>query len=409
MTYMQLDQHGHLTYFEAVPPQRLEAAKDLPPLDWAPLFGAAGLDPAKLQPAEPLWTWLSTSDTRMAWTGTWPVSGRPMRVEAAALRGKPTGFHVLGPWIGPWRTTGPESNIFGNPIFLLQLALLAAILVGAPLLARMNLLRGRGDRRGALRLGAFIFVVHIAIWACRSHVIVSNGTLGMFLIAVCTSTFAAVLVWTAYLALEPYVRRNWPSTLISWTSLLAGRLGDPIVGRDVLIGLLAGIALQVLGQTTNGWFATRPNLPTTDSLMGLRDNLGLLLQQVPYAVRNSLFFLFLIFLLRVAVRNQWAAAAIFAAIFTALGTQPGPHLFFHIAVGFVMQSVIAVVLLRSGLLAAVLCYWSANVMDIPITTHTSAWYHGYAVGVLVLLVGMGGWALRTSMKGRRLLPRGLFT
>ena len=95
----------------------------------------------------------------------------------------------------------------------------------------------------------------MAIWLCRSHVIASLGTLGMFLVAICTSTFAAVLVWTAYLALEPYVRRNWPRTLISGTSVLSGRLGDAIVGRDVLVGMCAGLVLLVIGQATNNWSA----------------------------------------------------------------------------------------------------------------------------------------------------------
>ena len=56
------------------------------------------------------------------------------------------------------------------------------------------------------------------------------------------------LVWTAfawliYISLEPYVRRWWPHTLISWARLLSGRVRDPLVGRDVLAGLLAGIGL----------------------------------------------------------------------------------------------------------------------------------------------------------------------
>ena len=114
--YMELDQHGHLMYSEARPPQLLEPAKDALPADWAPLFTAAGLDPSKLQPAERLWTWLSTSDVRTAWTGTWPISWRPMRVEAAALRGKPVGSHVAAGyrWSAPWRTASPEGSILGN-------------------------------------------------------------------------------------------------------------------------------------------------------------------------------------------------------------------------------------------------------------------------------------------------------
>ena len=410
MTYMELDQHGHLMYFEGQPPQLLEPVKDPPPVDWSPLFAAAGLEQAKFQPAEPLWTWTATSDARAAWTGAWPVSGRPMRVEAAALRGRPVGFYATGPWSKPWRTVGPEGSILGNPVFLLQLALLAAILVGAPLVARMNLSRGRGDTRGALRVAAFIFVVHLAIWLCRSHVIGSLGTLGMFLLALCTSTFAALLVWTAYLALEPYVRRNWPATLISWTSLLAGRIADPIVGRDVLIGLLAGIVIRILGQSVNDWVSGgQPHLPPADALLGIRATLGILLDQVPYSVRNSLFFLFLIFLVRVVVRNQWAAAAAFATIFTVLSVHPGRYAWLEIATGFAVNAIIALVLLRWGLLSAVVSYWLDNVLDIPITTHTGAWYHAYAVGVLLLVAAMTTWALRVSMKGRRLFPHGLFT
>ena len=51
-----------------------------------------------------------------------------------------------------------------------------------------------------------------------------------------TATFFATLVWTVYLALEPFVRRYWPQTLISWTRILSGRMQDGAVGRDVLVG-----------------------------------------------------------------------------------------------------------------------------------------------------------------------------
>ena len=47
--------------------------------------------------------------------------------------------------------------------------------------------------------------------------------------------------WLIYIGLEPYVRRVWPRTLISWTRLLSGQVRDPLVGRDVLIGMLVGV------------------------------------------------------------------------------------------------------------------------------------------------------------------------
>ena len=51
------------------------------------------------------------------------------------------------------------------------------------------------------------------------------------------------ILWAAYLALEPYVRRRWPEALIGWNRMLAGRWKDPRVGRDVLLlGLMVGLA-----------------------------------------------------------------------------------------------------------------------------------------------------------------------
>jgi serine/threonine-protein kinase len=415
MTYLELDQHGHLMYFEARPPQLLEAGKaPAGEMDWGPLFAAAGIDAAKLAPAEPVWTWLSSNDTRAAWTGTWPGSGREMRVEAAALRSKPVGFYVAGEWSRPWRTASTAgAAAFKDPVLLIELVLLAAILVGAPLLARKNLQRGRGDRRSAIRPAGFIFVVHLVLWLCRSHVIASLGTLGMLLLALCTSTFAAVMVWVAYLALEPYVRRHWPAALISSTSALSGRIADPVVGRDVLIGLAAAVAMRALGAGVNGWLSSgQPDLTALDALGGWRATAGVLIGVVPYAARNSLFFLFLLFLLRALLRNQWAAGAAFAAIFTALTTHPGSHpalvVGAEIAIGFTIQAIMALVLLRWGLLAGAAAYWLDNVLDIPLTAHMGAWYQGYAVGMVAVMVGVAVWAARGAMRGQRVWPRDLF-
>ena len=44
-----------------------------------------------------------------------------------------------------------------------------------------------------------------------------------------------------YLALEPFVRRVWPRTLVSWSRVIGGRVRDPLVGRDVCIGVVASL------------------------------------------------------------------------------------------------------------------------------------------------------------------------
>jgi hypothetical protein len=56
----------------------------------------------------------------------------------------------------------------------------------------------------------------------------------------------------AYLAVEPFVRRRMPELLTSWTRLVSGGWRDPLAGRDVLIGVLAGVAfIAVLSAGTS--------------------------------------------------------------------------------------------------------------------------------------------------------------
>ena len=107
MVRLQLDARGHLLYFERIPAQQQTPAKETPAADWNALFAAAGLDQSKFQPAEPLWTSLAASDTRMAWTRSSP---RQQRVEAAALRGQPVFFTVIEPWTKPDRTPGASNS-----------------------------------------------------------------------------------------------------------------------------------------------------------------------------------------------------------------------------------------------------------------------------------------------------------
>ena len=56
----------------------------------------------------------------------------------------------------------------------------------------------------------------------------------------------AGILWVIYIALEPYVRRYCPEILMSWSRLLGGRVRDARVGRDLLVGVFAGVGVQFL-------------------------------------------------------------------------------------------------------------------------------------------------------------------
>ena len=89
--------------------------------------------------------------------------------------------------------------------------------------------------------------------------------------------FGAALVWALYLAIEPYIRRHWPQAIISWSRLLAGRLRDPLLGRDLLIGVILGVVWLVIVQLSLLEIARlggAPTLGATEYLRGGRHILG---------------------------------------------------------------------------------------------------------------------------------------
>jgi serine/threonine-protein kinase len=400
MIQVNVDHQGRLTFFEAIPPQRQASPVRATTIDWAPLFQLAGLDQSILQPAEPLWTWLATSDTRAAWTGTWPESARTLRVEAAALGGRPVSFMLISDSQKPWRMTDDDSSSGTTTYLALLLGVTVLTLAGAAILARQNIRDGRGDRRGAARLATWISGVLMALWVCEVHAAVSLGLFALFLLALCTSVFYGVLLWTVYLGLEPFVRRHWPRVLVSWTNVLTGHASDAIVGRDALIGIALGIWFALFLRTIgNGQVAFPGDM---ELLLGLRSTVGSVLQEAVYSIRNPLFYFFILFALRMMLRNQWVAMIAFTAFFTLLNALGNDQMWRGAAIGVLYFGVGAFVIVRfGGLLAFVVgAFVSSLLFDIVPTLDSSAWYFGSNVLILALVVALAVWAFYTAT-GRR--------
>jgi serine/threonine-protein kinase len=403
MIQVNVDHQGRLTFFEAIPPQRQSSPVHAAAVDWTPLFQVAGLDQSTLQPDEPVWTWLATSDTRAAWTGKWPESGRPLRVEAAGLGGRPVAFMLIGDWQKPWRmadVTSSETTAY----LVLLLGVTVVIIAGAAILARRNIREGKGDRRGAARLAAYTSAVLMALWVCQVHVAATLGLFALFLLAICTSVFYGVLLWTVYLALEPFVRRHWPRVLVSWTNVLTGRASDAVVGRDALIGVALGIWFALILRTIAALQADGSiSFPgEVELLLGLRSTVGVVLQEALYAIRNVLLYFFILFVLRMMLRSQWAAMIAFTAFFTLLNALGNDRFWLGGVIGLLYFGTAAFVIVRfGGLLAFVVgAFVSALLFDVVLTLDSSAWYFGSTAFVLAVVAALTIWAFYTAT-GRR--------
>jgi hypothetical protein len=412
MIKLWTDGEGRLQWFEAVP---AEFEKDAPPqkptqaVDWSPLFAAAEIDPAQLRPATPLWASLAAGDTRVAWDGTWPGSGRPLHVEAAAWHGKPVFFQLTGPWSKPHRTLEQDEATPGHTF---GIALTITITVGGLFFAWRNLSRGRGDRKGASRLACAVFVVQIAVFLCRAHFSGTSDDFLLMVMAISTALFGSGVMWLLYIGLEPYVRRNWPQTIISWTRLMAGRVRDPLVGRDVIAGVLMGMAWVIVyevGLFLRMRWGQQPEFPVSEYLLGLREAVAMWLAVAVNSILGTLMFFFVLVLLQVVVRNRWLAALLFVAIYTTPRVLNTQHPFVDFVVWLAIYGIAAIAVVRFGLIVLAIACFAANVLlNVPYSLDFSNWYTAHSLFIVLTFVAMGVWGFYNSLAGKTLLKDELF-
>ena len=406
MINVELDPQGQLTFFQAIPPQKENGAGPSAAFDWNTLFAAAGLDPTKFQKADPVWNSLAAADTRMAWTGTWPGTTRPLRIEAASLHGKPVFFSLSGDWTKPDRVKSPDDSTGKKVQQGLAIAVFLCLFVGAVYLARRNYRQGRGDREGAFRLASVMFALELLLWLCRSHLYPSIDMLGLLIIAISTASFVSGTTWLLYLALEPWVRRRWPQTIISWSRLLAGQFRDPLVGRDILFGVMLGVAWILIFQIRYipmMHMGASPGIPQAEYLTGGRAALGACLMQIANSILGTLQFFFLLLGLKVILRKDWLAAIVFVALFALPRGLTSSYVAIELPTQILVYAIAVLIVLRFGLIPLACAIFTVNfLLSIPFTADLSAWYMPTSILALLTVVALAVWGFYQSLGGEPL-------
>ena len=404
MVGIELDPLGRLIRFEGVPPPaRASTAADRPP-DWEALFAEAGLDRTAFAPIEPRWLPPFYADSRAAWTESKPERpDRPLRVEAAADRGRPVYFELVGPWSRPPRMPPSDPRTGSKASQFLILGVFTVLLVGGGLLARRNLRLGRGDRRGAMRLAAFVLLCFMISMVLEARHAGGVSEYDLFIQGLGMSLFAAGLSWLFYIALEPLIRRRWPDSLIAWTRVLSGRFTDPLVGRVLLAGALLGVFYAIsfeAEQLTRRAFEAPPPIPRFDwnqTLLGPRIVAGELVAASAVSMFLALGFALLFFLLRAVLRKEWLAAGAVVLIFAAPLDGGG---WIAAAFGVVQAAAYIFVFRRFGLLAIVFGNFFGHFLEFPLTTDSSAWYAGTSLFLLSVLAALAIYGFRIALAGQ---------
>ncbi len=421
-----LSPDGRLVGLRAIPPDTVKAAHGGRPA-WNEWLALAGLDTTSLTPAPLAQPVPSACDTAAAWSGVMPGSRDTATVQLGASRGRLvhlTEVHRWGATMAPLArpdATNSAQDLF-DLLFLAFTPLVASLYFGL-----RNQRLGRGDWRGATSIAVFVFVMNMleSVFTTRlSEVgLVDAGWEWVSGRAFGHSLIHAVSMWFAYMALEPYVRRLWPHLLVSWTRLISGRARDPLVGRDLLIGVTAGAlftAVSVLG----GYAAPRlklAQLPSQldsnmlQSLTSLSNTGCLLAYAGSVCVLNALESVVVIVVFRLLLRNTIAAVGL--TILVICGSSAGslaPDLGWPLAIYFAIPLAATIlVLMRFGLLSGVVGIFAGLMLGSSVASFDfSAWYADRSLTALGVIAAVVTYGVVTALGGKSIFgdpldtPRG---
>ncbi len=289
-------------------------------------------------------------------------------------------------------------------------------MIGGGLLAWRNLQQGRGDHRGARRLALCVFLLGLIDWLLgESHSTALAEELASLYLWTARSLLTAAIAWLCYFALEPYVRRFWPQTMITWSRVLRGSFRDPWVGRDILVGVACGILLVLLLEVDNllpswlGLSLPAPRLPHPAyglvAVLGPRYKLSILVADVLASITLGLLVLLLMLLMRVVLRPAWLAmGGAWLLLSTMQAISADCDVAFPWIASALVASIAIVVLVRGGLVALIAASFTWSLlMASPLTSDFHAWYAPACESTLAIVGLLLVWGFSAARAGRPLL------
>lgn len=406
---VELDGAARLRTFVASPPAWRHGPPS-PPAAIDGVFAAAGLEPARFAEVEPRFTPSVAFDARREWEGTRvDIPEVPWRLSVAWFGGRLVSVAVLGPWSE--LSTRPLDSVTS---FRLQQAAMAVfilvILVVIVELGRRNLRAGRGDRRGALRVAAVAGGLSALVGLLTTHVASGAPFAPVDLVFSAWGQAGSVglLMWLAYVGIEPFGRRHIPSLMVGWTRLLEGRLHDAGVNREALLGLTCGTWMALLLHATSG-LPTVAQVPGETPIAGFTVVLrtaGVLTRFAPMAALVAAaadamlqaFWLFAMVVVLRAVARPPVAVAVTALVGMLLAIG-GENAVLEAPFAVAMGIALAWAANHGGLLTLVVLMSTFRLagQNGMMGVNPTLWYGLHSWAVLAGLTALAVWAFRRSL------------
>jgi serine/threonine-protein kinase len=416
MVRVWLRADGGLQYLGVVPERYDATPGPYTEPDWTPLFEASGIDLASLVETESVWTPNVNTDSRRAWKARMPAPlDVEVHIEAASFRGRPVLYQVYWPWNEPPSTSGPSPRtLLSRAGDLVGFLWFPVVLAGGGLMARHNVRLGRGDRKRAVRLGLIVCGCRFLAWVFGAHHVASNAELDLLLSTLAEALFIGTIVTVLYLALEPYFRRIWPRWLVTWVRLLDGRLRDPLVGRDALVGAIYGIGLALLFDLYHlvpRWLSlptpllvgmNRPGEEVV-ALGGLRHSMAQMGGLPGDIISFVLVGVMMLLVLRVILRKNWLAYGAWVVLGVVMFNPRTSSAALDLTTVLIVMLAAVVMLIRFGLLTFMVGGLIHNAVEsVTITLEPSSWYASGMLLAFAMVSAVAGYAFWISLGGKPL-------
>ena len=413
MAGVRLNGNGQLREISVVPslamPNEGSKVENVTEEIWTKAFQWAGFRYEEFEQVSSQWAPPWNADTYYAWQRkSSSDEAEELRIEAASFQGRVCYFQVIQPWTTRQWTLPthvlPQGNKSGNSVTnfgeLAQDALF--FLLGGPLLiisiilAIHNLKLGSTDKVGALKFAAVMLIVDFMLGIFESH---HNSSVGLEMTTILSCLInglgRTVRFWIYYLALEPFVRKTWPKVLVSWNRLLQGKVTDPFVAKEILIGCVLGavgaglVAVSVTiddasVQTLMGRKFCKPEI-----LAGGQFVIAGMIQAL-YGALPGVFTMLVIVVFRLITRFDALAILAFVSYWTYVSSGPNDS-WMSILLTALLQLLTVIIVLKFGLLALIVFnIVEALLTFFPITFNTDDWFFpmgliGFAIPAVIAI------------------------
>ena len=235
----------------------------------------------------------------------------------------------------------------------------------------------------------------------------------MLVVGIGVVLFEASFAYTAYLAIEPYFRRRWPNLLVSWNRVLRGRFADPRVGRDVLVGCLAGtlmcivvLAPELLGPNLFRQAPWTPEVPLV--LRGAAGAVGTIISALTAGPIILLFYSVLLVVGRALLRREWLVSVVMGIVIILLAARGHEaHPMLDVLSAAIYAAVWISLILQYGIfLVAVAESVLALTYNIP-SLDFSRWYVFPSILILIIVGALAAYGFRAALAGRPLFGQSL--